>query len=196
MSAGREHDDDLGPPLSDSGAPAPDVGLRSALAEVARAAAAEARPLLARAWRGARGRASELAQRTLGDDFEDRVHELRLHVERHGEDPFGLDPEAARQAVKICAFFHRLYFRTEVHGLQNLPSGKVLLVANHSGQIPIDAAIVGTALFLDVTPPRFMRAMVDRRTENLPLVSTFFSRIGQAEEYGCIAKAAYSGEPD
>ncbi len=155
------------------------VGVRGALAEIGRAAAAEARPWLGWAWRGAQRRADDWVRRTLGDDFEDRVHELRLHVEQRGEDPFGLDPEVARQAVRICAFFHRLYFRTEVHGLESLPAGRVLLVANHSGQIPIDAAIVGTSLFLDLTPPRFMRAMVDRWTEQLPLVSTFFSRVGQ-----------------
>jgi len=179
MSAGREQDDDVDSPASRSEFSGVEPGLGSAVAEVARAAADEARPLFARAWRGLRGRVEELTRSTLGDDFEDRVHELRLHVERRGEDPFGLDPEVARQAVKVCAFFHRLYFRTEVHGLELLPRGRVLLVANHSGQIPIDAAIVGTALFLDVTPPRFMRAMVDRWTENLPLVSTFFSRVGQ-----------------
>ncbi len=179
MPAGRDPDDDSDSTVSELKSSTTESGLRSAIAEVARAAAAEAHPLLARAWREARGRAAELVTGTLGEDFEDRVHELRLHVEQRGEDPFGLDPEVARQAVRVCAFFHRLYFRTEVHGLDNLPPGKVLLVANHSGQIPIDAAIVGTALFLDVTPPRFMRAMVDRWAENLPLVPTFFSRVGQ-----------------
>src|SRR5690606_4822665 len=38
---------------------------------------------------------------------------------------------------------------------------------------------IGTSLFLDANPPRVMRAMVDRCTQRLPFVSTFFSRVGQ-----------------
>jgi 1-acyl-sn-glycerol-3-phosphate acyltransferase len=175
---GRDRDDDDLDPTASRELVA-GASFRGAVSAVARLAASEVAPVVSRAWRGFRIRADEVVQRTLGADFEDRVHELRLHVARHGEDPFGLDPEAARQAVKLCAFFHRLYFRTEAHGLENLPSGRVLLVANHSGQVPIDAAIIGTTLFLDVTPPRFMRAMVDRWAETLPFVPDFFSRIGQ-----------------
>jgi 1-acyl-sn-glycerol-3-phosphate acyltransferase len=52
-------------------------------------------------------------------------------------------------------------------------------VANHSGQIPIDAAIIGCAMFFDANPPRITRAMVDKWTATLPFVSTFFSRMGQ-----------------
>jgi 1-acyl-sn-glycerol-3-phosphate acyltransferase len=177
---GRDRDDDdLDPTRSRESHAGASVSFRGAVSAVARLAASEAAPVVSRAWRGFRFRAQEVVQRTLGADFEDRVHDLRLHVAQHGEDPFGLDPETARQAVKVCAFFHRLYFRTEAHGLENLPNGRVLLVANHSGQVPIDAAIIGTTLFLDVTPPRFMRAMVDRWTETLPFVPDFFSRIGQ-----------------
>jgi 1-acyl-sn-glycerol-3-phosphate acyltransferase len=55
----------------------------------------------------------------------------------------------------------------------------VLLVANHSGQLPIDAAIIGSAMFLDANPPRMTRALVEKWTSTLPFVSTFYSRVGQ-----------------
>jgi 1-acyl-sn-glycerol-3-phosphate acyltransferase len=55
----------------------------------------------------------------------------------------------------------------------------VLLIANHSGQVPIDAAIIGSAMFLDASPPRVTRSMVDRWTATLPFVSMFFNRVGQ-----------------
>jgi 1-acyl-sn-glycerol-3-phosphate acyltransferase len=54
-----------------------------------------------------------------------------------------------------------------------------LLVANHSGQVPIDAAIVGSALFYDANPPRVVRSMVEKWTATLPFVSAFFNRVGQ-----------------
>jgi 1-acyl-sn-glycerol-3-phosphate acyltransferase len=119
------------------------------------------------------------AERVLGADFEERAQWLTTRYESMGGDPFGLDPDLARSAAMVCAFFHRLYFRTECHGLEHLPTGRVLLVANHSGQIPIDAAIIGTSLFLDAKPPRVTRAMVERWTGTLPFVSTFYSRVGQ-----------------
>jgi len=94
-------------------------------------------------------------------------------------DPFGFDPETARHAAMLCAFFHRMYFRTEVYGIDRIPKSRALLIANHSGQIPIDAAIIGCSLFFDANPPRVVRAMVEKWTATLPFVSAFFNRVGQ-----------------
>ncbi|HYJ08016.1 MAG TPA: lysophospholipid acyltransferase family protein, partial [Polyangiaceae bacterium] len=96
-----------------------------------------------------------------------------------GGDPFGFDIATARQAAMLVAVFHRLYFRTEVFGIEHVPPGRALLIANHSGQIPIDAAIIGSAMFYDARPPRVTRAMLEKWTATLPFVSAFFSRVGQ-----------------
>jgi 1-acyl-sn-glycerol-3-phosphate acyltransferase len=55
----------------------------------------------------------------------------------------------------------------------------VLLVANHSGQLPFDAAMIEVALLLDMDPPRIARALVERWVPTLPFVSTFYARLGQ-----------------
>ncbi len=115
----------------------------------------------------------------MGDDFEARTRVLSERYDAAGGDPFGMDPEAAKNAVMVCAFFHRLYFRTHVHGIKNVPGGRVLLIANHSGQMPIDGAIIGSAMFLDASEPRVVRAMVEKWSQTLPFVSTFFQRVGQ-----------------
>jgi 1-acyl-sn-glycerol-3-phosphate acyltransferase len=78
-----------------------------------------------------------------------------------------------------AGFLHRHYFRTEVFGATNLPLGRVVLVSNHSGQLPIDGALIGASMFLDVEPPRFIRAMVEKWTQTLPFISLLFSRVGQ-----------------
>src|SRR5262249_43055757 len=54
-----------------------------------------------------------------------------------------------------------------------------LLIANHSGQVPLDASLIGASLFMDTEPPRFIRAMVEKWTQTLPFVSLLFSRVGQ-----------------
>jgi 1-acyl-sn-glycerol-3-phosphate acyltransferase len=115
----------------------------------------------------------------LGEEFNARLARVPLALSAAGVDPFGLDPQWTKWTLASVAFLHRHYFRTEVFNANHVPSGKVLLVANHSGQIPMDAALIGASLFMDVEPPRFMRAMVEKWTQTLPFVSMLFSRVGQ-----------------
>jgi 1-acyl-sn-glycerol-3-phosphate acyltransferase len=115
----------------------------------------------------------------LGEDFKERLARVPLNLTSTGVDPFGMDPQWTKYALAAVAFLHRHYFRTEVSGAQNVPNGRVLLIANHSGQVPIDGALIGASLFMDVEPPRFMRAMVEKWTQTLPFVSLLFSRVGQ-----------------
>lgn len=126
-----------------------------------------------------RKRTEDFSNLVLGEDFDDRVAWLRRRYDSVGGDPFGLDPEVAKGAVTVLSFFHRLYFRTECFGLENVPEERALLVANHSGQIPIDGAIIGSSLFLDQNPPRVVRAMIEKWAVSLPFASTFFNKVGQ-----------------
>lgn len=127
----------------------------------------------------ARDAMTELRARLLGADFEQRAHVLDARYLAMGGDPFGFDVATARHAAMVVGFFHRMYFRTDVFGIENVPAGRALLIANHSGQVPIDAAIVGSAMFFDANPPRVTRAMVEKWTATLPFVSAFFNRVGQ-----------------
>jgi 1-acyl-sn-glycerol-3-phosphate acyltransferase len=96
-----------------------------------------------------------------------------------GVDPFGLDPEWMKYPIWAIAQMHRKYFRTEVHGVSNVPTGRVLFVSNHSGQLPIDGMLIAAAMFMDAEPPRMVRAMVEKWAISLPFVSLFFTRVGQ-----------------
>src|SRR6185436_11790408 len=65
-----------------------------------------------------------------------------------GVDPFGFDPDYALSAVAPFVWLYKKYFRVETHGIERVPSGRVFLVGNHAGQIPIDGAMVGVATLL------------------------------------------------
>jgi 1-acyl-sn-glycerol-3-phosphate acyltransferase len=118
-------------------------------------------------------------ERLLGERFDDRLSRVPLTLGSAGVDPFGLDPQWAKYALITIAMMHRKYFRTDVHGIGNVPHGRVLLVANHAGQVPIDAMLIGAAMFMDAEPPRIIRAMVEKWAVGLPFVSLAFARVGQ-----------------
>jgi 1-acyl-sn-glycerol-3-phosphate acyltransferase len=150
----------------------------SALARVD-AASRGARGLLGRLADSAEQAVDLTLERLLGEPFDERLARVPLALGPSGVDPFGLDPEWAKYSLVAIATLHRKYFRTEVHGIRNVPSGRVLLVANHSGQVPFDGVLVGASMFMDAEPPRIVRAMVEKWAVTLPFISLLFTRVGQ-----------------
>ena len=95
------------------------------------------------------------------------------------DDPFGLDPELRRRVLPAARFLHDRYWRIEVTGLRHVPtSGPALLVANHSGAIPFDGAMIVTAV--ELRRQRMLRFLYDRFVENLAPVASFYDKMGGA----------------
>lgn len=108
----------------------------------------------------------------------DRVS--RDNLNEHGFDPFGYSPEYIKNVLPFAAAMYRNYFRVLTYGIENVPTtGRCLLIANHSGQLPVDGAMLATSLLLDADPPRMVRAMVERWVPTLPFASVFMARCGQ-----------------
>jgi 1-acyl-sn-glycerol-3-phosphate acyltransferase len=139
----------------------------------------DALPLARGLFRRARGALDGMTSALLGPELEQRLEQVSKQLAPHGVDPFGWDPDYARYAIAAATFLSRSYFRTIVSGIENLPEGRVLIVANHAGQIPIDGVIVAISVFLEAQPPRVVRAMVEKWSQTLPFVSTFFAKCGQ-----------------
>lgn len=158
--------------------PASRPSASNALARIDRAARG-APALLGRLLGRAGDAVDESLERLLGEPFADRIGRVPLALGSSGVDPFGLDPEWMKYVILAIATLHRKYFRTEVNGIRSVPTGRVLFVANHSGQIPIDGALIAAAMFMDAEPPRLVRAMVEKWAISLPFVSLFFTRVGQ-----------------
>ncbi|MBW2527197.1 MAG: acyltransferase family protein [Deltaproteobacteria bacterium] len=150
-----------------------------ALARITRFTTREALPFARLGMARLRGTMDDYAIRLLGSDFEDRLNRVAETLDDGRMDAFGLDLETAKYVVAGAAFLHRVYFRTEARGQDRVPEGRVLLVANHSGQLPIDGLLIGATMFLDAEPPRLIRSMVEKWTATIPFVGTFFQRVGQ-----------------
>lgn len=109
-----------------------------------------------------------------------RLEKLTPPRNELGVDPYGLDIDFLVSAMAPLLWLYRKYFRVEAFGLEKVPdAGRVLVVANHSGQLPFDAAMIEVALLVDKDPPRVARALVDTWVPTLPFVSTFLARCGQ-----------------
>jgi 1-acyl-sn-glycerol-3-phosphate acyltransferase len=116
----------------------------------------------------------------LGDDYQVRTRALTVRQNEYGFDAFGFRRDSVKYAILVARFLYRDYFRCEVRGIENVPAaGRVLLVSNHSGQLPFDGLAIATALFLDAQPPRVIRSMVERFVQTVPFASYLFSRWGQ-----------------
>jgi len=97
----------------------------------------------------------------------------------YGVDSFGFSLDYALSAIGPILWLYKNYWRTEVFGIEKVPPGRVLLISNHSGQLPIDGAMIGVAMLTRATPPRAIRSMVEKWMATLPYISTFFARVGQ-----------------
>ncbi|MCC6849949.1 MAG: acyltransferase family protein [Deltaproteobacteria bacterium] len=93
-----------------------------------------------------------------------------------GPDPFGIDLALRARALPVLRFMFAAYWRTEVSGLERLPPGRALVVANHSGAVPADAFMMATALELHAG--RRLRVLYDKFVDALPFVGGVYRRLG------------------
>ncbi len=119
--------------------------------------------------------------RLLGEDERRRLTALAHLAE--GEVPydrFGFSPDVTKNAFPWFQALYRYYFRVKSAGHENIPkSGPALLVGNHGGLLPFDAAMGVVDCLLHTDPPRLARAVVDRWAGSLPWVNIFYARVGQ-----------------
>jgi 1-acyl-sn-glycerol-3-phosphate acyltransferase len=76
-------------------------------------------------------------------------------------------------------FFYRYWFRAEVEGIENVPAtGGALLVANHGGALPPDAAMIAKAIREEHPHPRPVNITVEHFFKGYPGFSMLIPKIG------------------
>src|SRR3954451_8351735 len=79
----------------------------------------------------------------------------------------------------LLEFFYRYWFRCDVEGVENVPSsGGALLVSNHSGALPPDAAMIGKAIKEEHAYPRPLNITVEHFFKGYPGFSMLLPKIG------------------
>jgi 1-acyl-sn-glycerol-3-phosphate acyltransferase len=94
-------------------------------------------------------------------------------------DDFGLDPAYESRFRPIGEFLYRHYFRIKTHGVSHVPaSGRCIIVANHSGTLPLDGLMLRTALRLEHAAARELRWLAEDFLFYLPFAGVFMNRVG------------------
>lgn len=133
----------------------------------------------------ARDRAPSLLQRLLPRplreleaEISDRLSKTPLELNEFGYDPYGFYPERAQRLLLPAALLYRHWFRVETHGIEGVPEGGVLLIANHSGQFGYDGMMLGMAMLLGAEPPRLVRGMAEHLFARTPFTGVQLARMG------------------
>ena len=88
----------------------------------------------------------------LGPTRDEKLAGLRRNENEFGVDPFGFSLEYTLAAMAPFLWLYKNYHRVQTFGIEKVPKGRVLLLSNHSGQLPMDAAMIGLALRTDRRP--------------------------------------------
>jgi 1-acyl-sn-glycerol-3-phosphate acyltransferase len=79
----------------------------------------------------------------------------------------------------LVDFYYRVWFRVSVEGIENVPvDGGALLVSNHSGALPPDAAMIAKAIKEEHPRPRPLNLTVEHFFKGYPGFSMLVSKIG------------------
>ena len=97
----------------------------------------------------------------------------------YAQDEWGFDEELVEIVYPLFELMYRSWWRVAQVGVHNVPShGRALLVANHAGVLPWDAAMMSVAILKHHPLPRHPRFTVLDWAFRLPWVSAFMRRIG------------------
>ena len=111
------------------------------------------------------------------------VHLPGLSDDAPAHDPRLSDVDEWGRSESMRALVRKLYapiyeklFRVEWEGLEKIPDGPALLVANHAGAIPSDAPVIMHGIETELERPVY--GLADHLFKTVPVVGTLWSRAG------------------
>ena len=116
---------------------------------------------------------------TISPECDRLLRQLPNRFNEFGYDGWGMSPFTVRKIYPLANWFFENYFKIRIYGIGKVPSGRVMLVGNHSGQLPLDGGFLFMALLKYGQPPRLLRGMIERFFPRVPFVGTWLTRCGQ-----------------
>ncbi|WP_336366646.1 lysophospholipid acyltransferase family protein [Marinobacter sp. C2H3] len=123
--------------------------------------------------------ATYLKAKLVPGDIEAHIERIRKPIGSLGYDPWGYNNEAIKYGFALTRQLYEHYFRVQADGVERVPAeGPVLIIANHSGQLPIDGLLIGYALASRAERPRIPRAMIERFFPTVPWLGNLLNEFG------------------
>jgi 1-acyl-sn-glycerol-3-phosphate acyltransferase len=120
-----------------------------------------------------------LYRQVVTPEVEAQIARMPKPVGSFGYDAWGYNENAARLGLGVVKLLYEKYFRVTAHGVENIPThGPVLVIANHSGQLPMDGVLIGGAMAMNPHGPRAPRSMVERFFPTVPWLGNVLTGIG------------------
>ncbi|HEX5748965.1 MAG TPA: 1-acyl-sn-glycerol-3-phosphate acyltransferase [Archangium sp.] len=93
-------------------------------------------------------------------------------------DEYGKDAALGGVMQPVLDFLYERYWRVSVQGASHVPAGPVLLVANHSGALPIDGPVLQQALSRERPDLQEARWLAEDQVFHAPMLGTLMNRLG------------------
>lgn len=120
-----------------------------------------------------------MQQLTLSEVEKSKIQSVFSEYAPLKHDTWGASEEALLQVAPFVKFLYEKYFRVSVSGIEKIPDGPVLFIANHGGQIPVDGMMIVYSLLVKADKNRLLRGMAERWVPSLPFIGAFFMKLGQ-----------------
>jgi 1-acyl-sn-glycerol-3-phosphate acyltransferase len=120
--------------------------------------------------------APEIINRIIDPKILEKIERIKIPP----KDPFGIDKDVIKLASIITNILYKYWHRVEIFGIDNIPNtGAAIIVPNHGGVLPLDAAYIASSIIIEHEQPRLVRTLVERFLPTVPFFYTFISRVGQ-----------------
>lgn len=84
----------------------------------------------------------------------------------------------------VLDFFYHYWFRVEVEGIENVPEeGAALLLGNHAGAVPTDAAMIAKAVREEHPRPRPVNLLTDGALPGVPGLGMMVAKLGGVPDH-------------
>ncbi|RKH61597.1 lysophospholipid acyltransferase family protein [Corallococcus aberystwythensis] len=93
-------------------------------------------------------------------------------------DDYGKDAGLVENLQPVLDFLYEQYWRVSVEGIDQVPRGASILVANHSGALPYDGLVMSQALLRERPDLLEARWLVEDQVFHAPMLGTLFNRLG------------------
>lgn len=108
-----------------------------------------------------------------------RINSIPKFTGSMGYDAWGFNKQQTARTAGFLKWLYEYYFRVEAYGLENIPAkGRSLIIANHSGQLPLDGLLIGYAMFTNPHAPRAPRPMIERFFPSMPYIGNLLNNMG------------------